>query len=76
MKAKGLDRTDDERPLTYIAPELGSDAPSVSTGEPAAAAAGSANAKRPPARTNPNRGSRGNRPSGNRPSGNRNKRKR
>jgi preprotein translocase subunit SecA len=69
IKAKGLDRSKDERPLTYSAPELGSDAPSVQTGEAAKAGAtsGSATARRQQARSsNPNRGSRGNKSNANR----------
>ncbi len=71
-KAKGLDRTGGEKPLTYSAPELGSDAPAVQTsGGADKSAAGSATAKRQQARSNPNRGSRGNKGSSNK-----NKRKR
>jgi preprotein translocase subunit SecA len=61
VTAKGLDRDNTAKPLTYSAPELGSDTPSVQTsgGEPKAGA-GSATARRQQARSNPNRGSRGN----------------
>jgi preprotein translocase subunit SecA len=58
IKAKGLDRTGGDRPLTYTAPELGSDSPSVTTAEAEKSATGTA--KRQQARSNPNRGSRGN----------------
>jgi preprotein translocase subunit SecA len=65
IKAKGLDRTGGDKPLTYTAPELGSDSPSVQTsGGDKALGANSATAKRQQARSNPNRGSRGNRGSG------------
>jgi preprotein translocase subunit SecA len=61
ISAKGLGRSREERPLTYTAPELGSDAPSVHTeGGDKPAGAASATAKRQQARSNPNRGSRGN----------------
>ena len=61
IKAKGLDRTGGDKPLTYTAPDLGSDSPSVQTsGGDQAAGAKSATAKRQQARSNPNRGSRGN----------------
>ena len=68
IRAKGLDNTRQDQPLTYIAPDLGSEAPSVRTSEgehdPAAT---SATAKRQQARSsNPNRGSRGNRSAGSR----------
>jgi len=73
IKAKGLDRTGGEKPLTYTAPDLGSDAPSVQTsGGEKANGANSATAKRQQARSNPNRGSRGNKGG----TANRNKRKR
>jgi preprotein translocase subunit SecA len=76
IHAKGLDNGRQEKALTYIAPDLGSDAPSVTSSEDAEpAAAGSATAKRQQARSNPNRGSRGNR-SGGKSGGARNKRKR
>jgi preprotein translocase subunit SecA len=74
IKAKGLDRQTEEKPLIYTAPELGSETPSVHTtagsgdGEKAGQ---SATAKRQQARQNPNRGSRGNKGAANR-----NKRKR
>ncbi|GAB2487957.1 preprotein translocase subunit SecA [Jatrophihabitans fulvus] len=71
IKAKGLDRNQSKQPLTYSAPDLGSDEPSVSTeSDGAGAKAGSATAKRQQNRSNPNRGNRGNKPQ------NRNKRKR
>ncbi len=74
IKAKGLEQTKTEKPLTYSAPELGSDDPSVTTGDDAKpAGAKSTTAKRQQSRSNPNRGSRGNRGSS---GGNRNKRKR
>jgi preprotein translocase subunit SecA len=61
INAKGLDRTGGEKPLTYSAPELGSDAPAVQTSGGSDKTAGaSATAKRQQARSNPNRGSRGN----------------
>jgi preprotein translocase subunit SecA len=69
IHAKGLDNGRQERPLTYIAPDLGSDTPSVTSSESGAAAGsgtGSATAKRQQARANPNRGSRGNRGSSSR----------
>jgi preprotein translocase subunit SecA len=69
VKAKGLERSDAERELTYIAPELGSDSPSVSTSSDASAQPASAARKQQP--RNPNRGNRGNKSSNNR-----NKRKR
>ncbi|WP_375493909.1 preprotein translocase subunit SecA, partial [uncultured Jatrophihabitans sp.] len=68
VKAKGLQRSDEERQLTYIAPELGSDSPSVSTDSSATPKP----AARKQTSRNPNRGSRGNRSGG----GNKNKRKR
>jgi len=60
ISAKGLGRGDSAVPLTYSAPELGSDSPEVrteakDTAEPSVRAE---NAKR--RRANPNRGSRGN----------------
>ena len=64
IKAKGLDRSGGDRPLTYSAPELGSDSPSVKTGDDKPSGTGSATAKRQQARTNPNRGSRGNKKAG------------
>jgi preprotein translocase subunit SecA len=68
IRAKGLERASNDRPLTYTAPELGSDSPSVqTTAEEKAANAGSATARRQQARTgNPNRGSRGNKGAANR----------
>ncbi|MDT4912698.1 MAG: preprotein translocase subunit SecA [Pseudonocardiales bacterium] len=62
LHAKGLDRTGGEKPLTYSAPELGSEAPAVQTsgGNDKSASSASATAKRQQARSNPNRGSRGN----------------
>jgi preprotein translocase subunit SecA len=75
IKAKGLDRTGGEKPLTYTAPELGSEGPSVkTTGGEKPAGTNSATARRQQARSNPNRGSRGNRSGGG--ASNRNKRKR
>jgi preprotein translocase subunit SecA len=67
IRAKGLDRTGGDKPLTYSAPELGSDSPTVHTeaGE-AAGGADSATARRQQARSNPNRGSRGNKGAANR----------
>jgi preprotein translocase subunit SecA len=62
INAKGLDRTGGEKPLTYSAPELGSDTPAVQTaGGDGGAKVGSrsATARRQQARQNPNRGSRG-----------------
>jgi preprotein translocase subunit SecA len=62
INAKGLERRGGDAPLTYTAPELGSDAPAVQTsGGAEKAASGSATARRQQARSNPNRGSRGNR---------------
>jgi preprotein translocase subunit SecA len=63
IRAKGLENSRQDRPLTYIAPDLGSEAPSVTTSESQrSGSGGSATAKRQQARTaNPNRGSRGNR---------------
>jgi preprotein translocase subunit SecA len=61
INARGLDPRGREKPLTYSAPELGSEAPAVQTSEGAdKPAGGSATARRQQARTNPNRGSRGN----------------
>ncbi|MDT4926672.1 MAG: preprotein translocase subunit SecA, partial [Pseudonocardiales bacterium] len=60
IRAKGLDRgAGKERPLTYSAPELGSDGPSVKTTTDDDKSS-SATARRQQARSNPNRGSRGN----------------
>jgi preprotein translocase subunit SecA len=62
INAKGLERSGGDKPLTYIAPELGSETPAVqTTGGEEKAATGSATARRQQARSNPNRGSRGNR---------------
>jgi preprotein translocase subunit SecA len=62
INAKGLERSGADKPLTYIAPELGSDTPAVQTsGGGEKAPSGSATARRQQARSNPNRGSRGNR---------------
>ena len=64
VQAKGLDRTRSSSPLTYSAPELGSDAPEVTQGdEGSTESAKPAGQPRPAARANPNRGSRGNRSS-------------
>ncbi len=73
IHAKGLDRNQSKQPLTYTAPELGSDNPSVTTtdDDDKPRGSGSASAKRQQARSNPNRGSRGNKKSGSK-----NKRKR
>ncbi|SHF84011.1 protein translocase subunit secA [Jatrophihabitans endophyticus] len=71
VRAKGLDRNQGKQPLTYSAPDLGSDAPAVTTEADDSPKGGtSATAKRQQARSNPNRGSRGNK------GGNRNRRKR
>jgi preprotein translocase subunit SecA len=77
IRAKGLENSRQDRPLTYIAPDLGSEAPSVTTSESQrSGSGGSATAKRQQARTaNPNRGSRGNRGASGRSAG-KNKRKR
>ena len=64
VRAKGLDRTRSSSPLTYSAPELGSDAPEVTQGdEGTTEAAKPAGQSRQPTRANANRGSRGNRSS-------------
>ena len=61
IRAKGLEREKSESGLTYSAPELGSDDPSVTTSDDSKpGGAKSATARRQQARTNPNRGSRGN----------------
>jgi preprotein translocase subunit SecA len=63
INAKGLGRSGGDQPLTYIAPELGSDTPAVRTTstEKASAGAGtSSTGRRQQPRGNPNRGSRGN----------------
>jgi preprotein translocase subunit SecA len=61
INARGLERTGGNKPLTYIAPELGSESPNVQTSEAGDKAAGSsATARRQQSRSNPNRGSRGN----------------
>ncbi|MGI8677352.1 MAG: preprotein translocase subunit SecA [Jatrophihabitans sp.] len=71
VKAKGLERSESKAPLTYSAPELGSDDPSVTTGDgDKPESAKSASARKHAARGNPNRGNRGNK------GGVRNKRKR
>jgi len=60
ITAKGLDRSDQNAPLTYSAPALGSDTPEVHTEggqQPSASRAAKAANQR---RSNPNRGSRGN----------------
>jgi len=60
VSAKGLDRdtSQQQKGLVYTSPELGSDTPSVQTSsEPKKAKPGGA---RRPARSNPNKGSRGN----------------
>ncbi|MEO6886738.1 MAG: preprotein translocase subunit SecA [Jatrophihabitantaceae bacterium] len=64
IKAKGLERDTNAKPMIYSAPELGSDAPSVQADQPTKSADGtSSTAKRQQARSgNPNKGSRGNRP--------------
>ena len=60
IMAKGLGRDGGAQPMTYSAPELGSESPSVQTAPGAkAGAAESKTAKRQQARSNPNRGSRG-----------------
>jgi preprotein translocase subunit SecA len=73
IKAKGLDRRTEEKPLIYSSPELGSETPNVQTSAGGAEKASrSATARRQQAaRQNPNRGSRGNKGAANR-----NKRKR
>jgi hypothetical protein len=61
VNAKGLDRSGGEKPLTYSAPELGSETPAVQTSGGADKSGASATAKRQQTRSsNPNRGSRGN----------------
>jgi preprotein translocase subunit SecA len=63
INARGLGNGGGDQPLTYIAPELGSDTPAVrttNTGKAAAAAGTSPTARRSQSRSNPNRGSRGN----------------
>jgi preprotein translocase subunit SecA len=65
ISARGLGKAPEDRPLTYIAPDLGSDSPSVQTSGAKASGSDSATARRQQARgNNPNRGSRGNRPGG------------
>jgi preprotein translocase subunit SecA len=60
ISAKGLDRKSGQQPMTYTAPELGSDSPSVqTTGDASPAAGNSKSARRQQAKANPNRGSRG-----------------
>jgi preprotein translocase subunit SecA len=61
ISARGLGRAPEERPLTYTAPDLGSDAPSVQTSGGKQVSTDSATARRQQSRANPNRGSRGNR---------------
>jgi preprotein translocase subunit SecA len=58
ISAKGLDRSTAQQRMTYSAPELGSESPSVQTSGPAGSS-DSKTAKRQQARTNPNKGSRG-----------------
>jgi preprotein translocase subunit SecA len=58
ISAKGLDRNTAQQRMTYSAPELGSESPSVQTSGPAGSS-DSKTAKRQQARTNPNKGSRG-----------------
>jgi preprotein translocase subunit SecA len=63
VKAKGLERAKSVAPLTYSAPELGSETPEVTVGDAASAngdKAETASARRQQSRSNPNRGSRGN----------------
>jgi preprotein translocase subunit SecA len=72
VKAKGLDRTGGDKPLTYSSPELGSDAPAVQTAQADKPGGGAAAANGGRARGgSPNRGNRGNRGGANK-----NKRKR
>ncbi len=63
VNAKGLNGQRTSAPLTYSAPELGSDEPEVHVGDAASGANGSkpgaTSARRQQARSNPNRGSRG-----------------
>jgi preprotein translocase subunit SecA len=66
IRAKGLDRTGGDKPLTYSAPELGSDSPTVRTEADQTSGTNSATARRQQARSNPNRGSRGNKGAANR----------
>jgi len=63
VTAKGLERSDGDRPLTYTSPGLDSDEPVVRTegGASAPDGAGTNKARRQASRSNPNRGSRGNR---------------
>ncbi len=63
VTAPGLDRHKSSAPLTYSAPELGSDTPEVTVGDEGTtdAAAAAATARRAPARPSANRSSRGNR---------------
>jgi preprotein translocase subunit SecA len=61
IRAKGLQRTTNDAPLTYSAPALGSDAPDVHTdGQAAKPAVGARAANARQRRASPNRGSRGN----------------
>ncbi|HEY3738043.1 MAG TPA: preprotein translocase subunit SecA [Jatrophihabitans sp.] len=62
ISAKGLDREPVDRPMIYSAPELGSEAPTVTTEGGSEANGDSNTARRQQARSNPNRGNRGNRP--------------
>ena len=61
VSAKGLDRdtSQQQKGLVYTSPELGSDAPAVQTSTDEDASRGAAGNRRP-ARSNPNKGSRGN----------------
>ena len=64
VRAKGLDRTKSAAPLTYSAPELGSETPEITQGdESTTETARPAGQRRQAARTGANRGSRGNRSS-------------
>ncbi|HKC30060.1 MAG TPA: preprotein translocase subunit SecA [Jatrophihabitans sp.] len=64
VNAKGLDRIGGNKPLTYSAPELGSDAPAVQTsaggGDDDKVGSQSSTTRRQETRRNPNRGARGN----------------
>jgi preprotein translocase subunit SecA len=62
ITAKGLEREHTDRPMIYSAPELGSDAPSVTTDGGSSNGSSSADGRRQAARSNPNRGNRGNKP--------------
>jgi preprotein translocase subunit SecA len=61
ITAKGLERDTSARPMIYSAPELGSDAPTVTT-DNGSNGSGSSGAGRSATRSNPNRGNRGNKP--------------